>query len=614
MADLDVLPAGRSSLMRGSIAQKLRILSGLVLFTFVFFHLSNHALGIWSIEAMDAMQAWRTAVTRSVTGTIVLASALTVHMALNLTKIARRSTWRMPIWEATQIGLGLLIPVLLFRHGSIMRAHFDLEGSATRYSETLPDLWNSLQVNQFALVLIVWTHACIGLHYWLRLSRNYRRIAPALLGVAVLLPALALSGFTVGARQAIATASAEDAGYGYSAAPAARSAGSGYGGYDTYRSGGDYGGYGGSDDHGGYGQSAAAPAFTADDVQAYATWTAWGLLGAVAATLAFRGVLSRRRRRVRVSYNAGPAVQAPIGPTLLEISRMFGVPHTSVCGGRARCSTCRVRVESADPLPPRTSAEAKTLQHIGAGPDIRLACQVRPNNDVNVTRLIRPPEVRRPSFAAAGHGIDEEEAGVERVLAILFLDIRGFTSLSEARLPYDTVFLLNRFFAEVGEAINAPGGWIDKYLGDGLLALFGVNRPVEEACRSALVAAVQIDAALERLNHELKEELSSPLRIGIGLHVGPLILGRIGHRASASTTVIGPAVNVASRLEVLTKEHGVQVIASAELVEKAGVPAASFQRSDVIVRGGSTATSVVLIPLGRHLAPHLDRSENRSAA
>jgi adenylate cyclase len=77
---------------------------------------------------------------------------------------------------------------------------------------------------------------------------------------------------------------------------------------------------------------------------------------------------------------------------------------------------------------------------------------------------------------------------------------------------------------------------------------------------------VHIDAALERLNSELQNELSAPLRIGLGLHVGPLVLGRIGHRASASTTVIGPAVNVASRLESLTKEHGVQIIASAAVV------------------------------------------------
>ncbi len=176
------------------------------------------------------------------------------------------------------------------------------------------------------------------------------------------------------------------------------------------------------------------------------------------------------------------------------------------------------------------------------------------------------------------------------------------------------MFLLNRFFAEVGEGINGPGGWIDKYLGDGLLALFGVNQPVEEACRSALVAAIEIDAALERLNHELKDELTTPLRIGVGLHVGPLILGRIGHRASAATTVIGPAVNVASRLEALTKEYAVQVIASAELMRMAGVPVQDLRRADVVVRGASAATSVVLLPRGRDLAPYLGESEERSAA
>jgi adenylate cyclase len=182
-----------------------------------------------------------------------------------------------------------------------------------------------------------------------------------------------------------------------------------------------------------------------------------------------------------------------------------------------------------------------------------------------VTRLVKPPDERRPAFAAAS-----ESAGVERTLAVLFLDIRGFTTLSEARLPYDTVFLLNRFFGEVGGALTASGGWIDKYLGDGLMALFGLNQSTEDACRAALDAATRIDAVLDRLNRELGDEIASPLRIGIGLHVGPLVLGRIGHSSSAATTVIGPVVNVASRLEALTKEHGVQIIASASLAKRAG--------------------------------------------
>ena len=216
----------------------------------------------------------------------------------------------------------------------------------------------------------------------------------------------------------------------------------------------------------------------------------------------------RRRTRggIRVGYTAGPTLRAAPGPTLLEISRAFGVPHVSICGGRARCSTCRVKIESAEgELPPPSAAEAATLKRIGADPNVRLACQLRPHADMTVTRLVRLPEQSRALLPATA-----EEVGVERTLAILFLDIRGFTALSDARLPYDTVFLLNHFFAEVGEAVTGAGGWIDKYLGDGLMALFGLNGRTEDACRAALLAAMRVDAALERLNGELAR--NSPRR------------------------------------------------------------------------------------------------------
>jgi adenylate cyclase len=599
-------PAPASQLLRGSLAQRLRILSGLVLFTFALTHFLNHALGIWSIEAMQDVQEWRTAVTRSVAGSVVLASALVTHMGLNLYKIARRSTWRMPAWEALQIGLGLAIPVMLFWHGAYMRALHVIEGSDTLYSDMLPGLWNNSALHQTLLLLVVWIHGCIGLHFWLRLSPFYRRVAPLLLAVAVLVPALALSGFVVAGRDAAAAAAAKAAEaataldeYGRPI-PAAEPVLDEYGQPLEAEPMLDE-----------YGQpiatAAAAPQLTPAEVQAGFYWLAWALLAGLAATLALRALLRRRARRARISYTAGPSVLAPVGPTLLEISRMFGVPHVSVCGGRARCSTCRVKIEGGGYLPPRTPAEAATLTRIGAGDDVRLACQLRPRGDLAVTRLVRPPDARRPIFRGG------EDEGIERTLAILFLDIRGFTALSEARLPYDTVFLLNRFFAEVGEAVTRSGGWIDKYMGDGMMALFGLSQPVEAACRSALVAAMRVDAALDALNQELAGELAAPLRIGIGLHVGPLVLGRIGHSASASTTVIGPAVNVASRLEGLTKELGVQIVASAALTQEAGLPAGSFAETTVTVRGATGELPVVLIARGAALRDLLG-TDRRSAA
>jgi adenylate cyclase len=432
----------------------------------------------------------------------------------------------------------------------------------------LPSLWNNLAWNQTMLVMVVWAHGCIGLHFWLRLGNFYRRIAPLLFAIALLLPALSLAGFVAAGREAAAR-------------PVLHS-------------------------------EPAQPitGITAEDVERIAIDTAWTILVLLAIVLAIRAVLYLSRRRIRVHYTDGPTLVAPAGPTLLELSRAYRVPHASVCGGRARCSTCRVRVETSEAaLSPVTSAEDATLRRIHAEPDVRLACQLRPRGDLTVTRLVRPPDELRPGFAG-----DSEAAGVERTLAVLFLDIRGFTTLSEAQLPYDTVFLLNRFFTEVGEALIASGGWIDKYLGDGLMALFGLNQRTDAACRAALSATIGIDAALERLNQELGEELAGPLKIGIGLHVGPLVLGRIGHSASAATTVIGPVVNVASRLEALTKEHNVQVVASSALARRAGLELDAFPTTSVTVRGTSEEIAVLLIPRGRDLAPFLERTKEPVAA
>ena len=102
--------------LRGSLQQKLRLVSGFVLFAFATAHFLNHALGLVSLEAMHEVQQMRTALTRSTAGTVILASALVIHIALALYKIARRDTWRMPRWEAVQIILGLAIPFFLFPH------------------------------------------------------------------------------------------------------------------------------------------------------------------------------------------------------------------------------------------------------------------------------------------------------------------------------------------------------------------------------------------------------------------------------------------------------------------------------------------------------------------
>jgi adenylate cyclase len=183
----------------------------------------------------------------------------------------------------------------------------------------------------------------------------------------------------------------------------------------------------------------------------------------------------------------------------------------------------------------------------------------------------------------------------------MFLDLREFTSLSHSRLPYDVVFILNEFFAATGSAITTYGGWIDKFLGDGLLAIFGQHRGVEMGCRQALRAARAIDLALDHVNAKLGPDIGRPLRVGMGIHAGPLLLGRIGYGEAVDLTVIGNVVNVASRLEALTKESGVQLVISADVARHAGCLDELGPARTVDVRSVAEPIQVFEVSRGRDL-------------
>jgi adenylate cyclase len=544
-------------LARGDLLQRLRLVSGLILFTFAATHFFNHALGLVSPEAMHALQGWRKAVTRSWPGSVLLLSAFLIHIALALYKISRRLTWKLPFWEAAQIVSGLSIPLFLITHVIFNRGAASLTGTDDSYAYELANIWPGLALEHGALLLCVWVHGCIGMHYWLSLAPWYPQVRQILFALAVALPVAALAGFSVAGRQMAAQV----------AEPGA---------WERLQT-----------------------VSRSPDEAAAARLRAWHdglrhtfllLLGTALMVPVVRIVRRAAGARIEVTYRGGPTVRIAPGPTLLEISRMKSVPHASVCGGRARCSTCRVGVDSGQAhLPPPALAEAMTLASINAPPHVRLACQIRPRQAITVTRLVAPPIPRGKGPAGA------EAQGTEKNLAVLFLDTRGFTSIAEARLPYDVVFILNRLFAEVGEAIHKRGGSIDKYLGDGLMAIFGAEAGEAAGCRQALAAARDIDLALDRLNAEIEAEIGQPLRIGMGIDVGTLVIGHIGHADTAMLTVIGTTVNSASRLEALTKEKGCQLIVACDVLCLAGLPADAFPREDVAIRGLSVPRSVALV-------------------
>jgi adenylate cyclase len=321
----------------------------------------------------------------------------------------------------------------------------------------------------------------------------------------------------------------------------------------------------------------------------------------LAVTFAARGVrayLSRRRAKICVSYPGGRGVVVPAGWTVLEASRWARIPHASVCGGRERCSTCRIRV-GGDPalLPPPSPLEQRVLHRVGAPPNVRLACQLRPERDLAVTPLLAVT-----ADAAAHHLGGTARHGQEREIAILFADLRGFTRLAEHKLPYDVVFFLNRYFEAVGGAIAEAGGIANQYTGDGVMALFGVEIGVNAACQQALRAAGSMVARVEEVSQSFGADLGAPLRLGIGIHVGPAVVDEMGYGETRYLTAVGDTVHVASRLESLTKEYECELVVSEQVTERAGIQAPGYPRHELTVRNREAPLRIVVVPEARRVA------------
>jgi adenylate cyclase len=554
-----------NALLRGDVLQRIRIGSGLILFAFAATHFLNHALGLIHLETMHEFQQWRWMVTRSAPGTFVLLAALVAHISLALFKLANRTTLRLPPWELVQIGLGLAIPFFLFPHIVNTRIAHVFFGVQDNYLYELARLWPASAIIQSSLLLLVWVHGCIGLHFWLRLSPSYRTASPFLLFVAIALPLAALGGFMVSGR-AVAQLIEDPKAFAQVKQLTA------------------------------WPDAAASEALATYRFQVRLGFGA--VLGLVAAYVFWRYYRLSTLPKMAIKYTGGPTVRVPPGPTLLEISRMHAIPHAAVCGGRARCSTCRVRIDDGvgDLVAP-TYPEAITLASIAAPKNVRLACQVRPDHSITVTRLLRPASTGPQAVDV----LEADAAGAERPLAVMFLDLREFTQLSQSRLPYDVVFILNEFFAATGSAIHTYGGWIDKFLGDGLLAIFGQHHGVEAGCRQVLRATRAIDLALDHVNAKLAAEIGRPLRVGMGIHAGPLLLGRIGYGEAVDLTVVGNAVNVASRLEALSKERDCQIVMSADVARNAGYLDDLPPSTTVNVRGVAEPMQIICVSRGRDL-------------
>ena len=539
-------PPRRRVIPVGRLTQRLRLASGLVLFAFVLMHFLNHALGLWSVSLMEQVAEVRHAIWQNPVGLALLYGAFLVHIALALWKTARRRTWRMPLAEALQLILGLTIPIMLIDHVIGTRGISTVFGFEDTYTNVLSLMWPGVALWQTTLVVVVWVHAMIGLHFWLRPRALYARLSPLLLSFAILVPTLAALGWIEGARRLVLSGEATR-----TLTPEAAA----WAGFVT---------------------EASRTAIIALIVGA----VVWGFVGAF-------GIFSPHR--ATITYPGGRIVRARPGQTLLEVSRENGIAHTSVCGGRARCSTCRTRIlAGGEKLTPPRAAERAVLERIGAPANIRLACQIRPRGTLTVQPLVPAREGPIPRVETS----DSYRWGVEHSVAILFVDLRGFTALSERRLPFDVVFILNEYLALMAGVVKRNGGTVDKFIGDSVMGLFGIAGAAESGAQQALKAAADMMDGLTDLNERLHHQLGETLRIGIGIHAGSAILGRIGTGTSDGLTALGDTVNIASRLETATKDLDATLVISSAVAELAGARIDGWLTERIAVRGRSREVTV----------------------
>src|SRR5262249_9326544 len=300
--------------LRGISVRQVRLASGLVMFSYIFSHFFNHALGNISYDLMEQWLWYHIWWWRIPLVNITLYAAAFTHLSLGLWALYQRRHFRYTAAELTQLVLGLSIPLLLASHFAVVLvAGWVLGADPTNYARPLFGYWVNrpyMIAVQFVLMTVAWTHACIGLYFWLRLKKLFRWALPLLFAVAVLLPPLAMIGAHHGAMEVTRLA----------AQPQWRA--------PSFRP--------------------VAPPPPPHRAQTALFYFPIVDLGAIALVFAARGVRVLRERSGGMIMLTYPdrRVRVPKGLNVLEASLRHRIPHANVCGGRARCSTCRIRVIS----------------------------------------------------------------------------------------------------------------------------------------------------------------------------------------------------------------------------------------------------------------------------
>ena len=549
-----------SDFVASSVRRNLRMASGLILFTYIGAHLTNHALGLISLNTAERGMEIAVEVWYSVPGTLLLYGAAATHFILALWAVYERRTFRLPPLELLRIALSFTLPIILIGHAANTRLAYEMFGLSSDYTRVVANLWAADQQGlQLGLLAPGWLHGCLGLNFAFKRRPLFRQLRFVLFAIALLLPVFSALGFIAMGRE-------------LSTNPVAAAAAQEY----------------------------LGPAHV-EERMAIARWRDtllvgyFTIIGATFGAGTIRNLLERGRKRlVSISY-PGRTVRVPRGWSVLEASRAFHLPHASMCGGRARCSTCRVRVTVGTEFCPTAAADERTtLNRINAPADVRLACQLRPRGNISVIPLVR---TERPIYRASA-----PQRSAERELVVLFCDFLNRAELASDHLPQDLLYVMKLYVEAIGNAIRGVHGALSYVELDSICALFGLECDPMQAAQQALRGAGAIESAISNLNDGLGRQWDCKMKIAVSVHAGRAAVGEIGSSDPPTMLAIGEAMDVAHEIRKAATAHDMPFAVSEQVFTAAGlVP--TFEEKITLPSHGGVSVAVCLSTSGAVLAP-----------
>jgi adenylate cyclase len=469
-------------------------------------HLTNHALGLVSLDTAEAGLRMAVLVWHSWPGTMLLYGAFAIHFVNALWAIYEMRTFRIPPAELLRIVLGFWLPIALIGHVAATRIAFALFSQSSTYALVIGNLWASgLPGWQMGLLAPGWIHGCLGLHFAFNRQLLYIRLRYILFALALLLPVLSAVGFLMMGRELVASAAASQVAVDY---------------YNSMNAL----------------QRAAILQWRDKLIAFYVIMVCATLFARIVRNLIERS----RGQLISISY-PGRSVQVPRGWTVLEASRAFHVPHASMCGGKARCSTCRIRIlEGDDACPQPHAKEIATLRRIQASSDIRLACQLRPKGDISVIPLVVGERAYVGSRAA--------QYSESRDLVVLLCNFPNSAALSENQLPQDALYIQSNYLLEVCNAIRAANGELISIEPNSVSALFGLHYGLRQAAVLSFQAARDIGRTMSNLHERLRHAWPGRIDFAVTVHAGRLMIRETGSTISPIVIAIGEALETVNDL------------------------------------------------------------------